>query len=958
MTVRRLLAFLLLVSFTARSFAAFGQNQVNVHDFRWTVARTAHFNIHYTSESKAMLPFAAVTAERAYERLTRSLSVTPSEPTDLFLFADHNQFEENNIASVDEGTGGVTEAFKDRIIVYNDGTKAWLEHVITHEYSHVLEFEVLYGGFWKSARLLKSPLYPLWFMEGLAEFGIGDIDQPEEDLYLRDAALDRALYSLMDLHGFAHLKPHQTTLAYKSGASALRFLSEEFGPDVPGRLLKGLRERFEAGSVTAELTRQDFRFLDQRWRESLTDLYTAQAARLGLREPEAYGTRLTESAGLPSFQQAPTLSPDGNFLAFLTDRNGPPEVMLTDFRTGVTRLLAGRQWSSVEYIHADGRALSFSSDGRWLAFSGEKEERDYLYLYDLKHERLRRVRTPFGQIRSPVFHPWEDRLAVVGMRDGTNDLYEITPRGKLLRRLTRSSADVGDPAWSPDGKTIVFSVEVPAPGKYERNLAALDVETLAVRPLTDMPGDERSPVFTPDGRSVIFVGEALEGVRNLYRLDLASGRVLLLTRVIGGNFWPCVSRDGRRIVFSSYRHNSENIYTAGPELWNPPPGKEETAYSRQPLRVAADGKDAGEPLEERKTEAGRLETGKLSDLTATPPDLITGESPYRFRASTVLFFPVLYYSSQDGFYIASLWQASEELGNHEVQGTVQYGSGTHFLDYQGQYVFKRFRPQFVVGAGGETAYQDINRVERRRDWDREVGVVYPLDRFRRVEVFATGVHQEDIFRGEINTRSVSQENTGSVSFVRDTTTGNYLVITDGSRFDLTQIAARPVLGGSRHYDATETEAQRFLPTGGESALALRGVAGASGGSDPRLFRIGGGDRLRGYSRNDLENQSSRYAIGTVEWRMPLKYIDSPGVPFLPELAFKALFGALFVDAGYDGTPGDRTDMGIRRSRASVGAGFRIPAFVFQTYPLTIAVDLAKRVDADIWVWYLYLGPRF
>ncbi|MGQ0645149.1 MAG: peptidase MA family metallohydrolase, partial [Elusimicrobiota bacterium] len=508
--------FVFLLSLHASDASAFGKNKVITEDPRWQVRATRHFDIHFTPDAAAIVPRAAYYLENAYERITRDLDIRIEGRTPFFLFSDHNRFEENNIADVGEGTGGVTEAFKNRFIVFNNGTEEWLDHVITHEFGHVAEFEILYGGFWKSIRLLKSPLYPLWLMEGYAEYVVGDMDKAEEDLVLRDAATSGGLIPLGELHGFNHLKPNQVVQAYKQGAAAVRYLAREYGPESVANLLKSLRDRFEPGSLLVDFTGLDFAAFDRRYREFLTDHYTAQSE--GWLEPEAYGDRTSPPDLLPVFNTNPVFSPDGLRAAYLSDASGERQVMIADLDTGARRALAGRQWGKLEHIHGqrldEGRALSFSPDGRWLAFAGEKKQRDYLYLYDLKRDRLRRLRPPFEQIRSPVFHPRGDRLAVVGLRNGTNDLYEVTTRGKLIRRLTESPADENDPSYSPDGETLVYSQEVfvssaaeqgagdpfafrhpripPAP-RPERVLMRLDLATLAVSPLTDMPGDEVSP---------------------------------------------------------------------------------------------------------------------------------------------------------------------------------------------------------------------------------------------------------------------------------------------------------------------------------------------------------------------------------------------------------------------------------------------------------------------------------
>jgi hypothetical protein len=547
---------------------------------------------------------------------------------------------------------------------------------------------------------------------------------------------------------------------------------------------------------------------------------------------------------------------------------------------------------------------------------------------------LRRVRTPFEQLRSPIFHPAGGRLLVVGMSKGTNDLYEVSPRGKLLRRLTDSADDENDPAYTPDGRTVVFSREVRRGADVQRDLFALDVSSSSVRPLTDMAGDEGAPAVSPDGKMIVFTGGGEEGIRNLYRLDLADGKITLLTRVVGGVSSPCFAGDGQRIVYAAFRHGSRAIFTAGPELWTSTGTVVRSSWGVAPSTQARGPWDA---VVDRK-------------------DFVS--DPYRFHASTDLFFPLMYYSSQDGFYIASLWQASDVTGNHELQSSLQYGSGEDFLDYGVRYAYKRFRPQWVVSAGGETYYTDLERTEQRREWSRSIGVVYPLDRFRRLELVASGLHREERFLEEDDRRSTERENVLSGSWVRDTSLGRWLVVTDGSRVRLTQAAARTVFGGTRDYDATEAEVHRFFPTGGESALAFRAVSGTSAGPSPRFFRIAGGDRIRGYPRNDDDSRSSRYVIGTVEWRAPLAYLDGGVVPLFPEIACKALFGVLFVDGGYDGTPEDRQNSPLRRSRGSVGAGLRIPSFIFQTYALTLSVDVAKRLDSGAWAWYFYIGPRF
>ncbi len=994
--------FLLLLSLVPASSFAFGKNKVVLHNFRWKVLSTAHFDLHYTAESAPIIARVAEYMEKAHDEVTRNLRIEIKGRTSFFLFNNHNQFEENNVVDVGEGTGGVTEAFKNRLLIFNDGTEFWLQHVIVHEFAHVGQFEILYGGFWKSARLLKSPLYPLWLMEGHAEYVTGDMDEAVEDLYLRDAATSGRLFYLSELHGFNHLKPHQVTLGYKQGGAAIRFLASEYGQENMGDLFVNLRDRFEPHSVIQDMTGQNFRSFDRRYVEFLTDYYAAQAE--GTREPSAYGVRVTTSDFLPVFNSNPAISPDGRHMAYLTDRSGNTEVVLYDFQTGRERVLAGRQWRAMENIQGqgfdDGHGLSFSRDGRWLAFIAEKVQKDYLFLYDIKRDRLRRIRTPFEQLRSPVFHPTEDKLTIVAMKNGTNDLYEITPRGKILRRLTNSLADENGPAYSPDGRILAYSQEVllpPDPRKpgdlprerdpdmpvLERNLIGLDLVTLSTMTLTDMRGEERQPAFTPDGKSLLFTAEP-DKIYNLYRLDLASGGVAKLTNIVTGNFSPEVARDGSFMVFVCQRHGSQQIYRAGPELWNVPlstatvasvqPSKEnwprlnggETASTEDqpPLMVVQAPSDkTGPRLPSDKLGPQLAPTVAAREQSPFPfPErspFVSESHPYRFRLSTDLFFPVLYYSSTDGLFVATLWQMSEHLGNHQLFSSVQYASGSRFIDYGVQYRYARFRPQFFLGAAGKSFYQDFSRTQLRKEYDVFAGVAYPFDRFHRLETAVARAYRTDRYSEFPQLDTLNRENVLSLSFIRDTTTGRYLAVTNGDRFEYTHRIARKQFVTDRSYESSEAEYNRFIPTGRESAVAFRALGGVSYGETPELFRVSGYDRVRGYARNADENKSKGYAVGNLEWRVPLRYMDLYTWFLFPDVYFKAIYGVVFTDAGYDWDhPAYLGPPARRRFRNSVGGGLRIPTFILQTYSVTLSVDVAKRLDSHKWVWYFALGPSF
>jgi TolB protein len=93
--------------------------------------------------------------------------------------------------------------------------------------------------------------------------------------------------------------------------------------------------------------------------------------------------------------------------------------------------------------------------------------------------------------------------------------------GSNERRLTRSTAYDDGPAWSPDGKRIVFSSD-----RHERpDIYAMNADGSAIKQLTrntDEAGVDISPSWSPDGKRIIFVRRSAPGTSADFEIDVAN----------------------------------------------------------------------------------------------------------------------------------------------------------------------------------------------------------------------------------------------------------------------------------------------------------------------------------------------------------------------------------------------------------------------------------------------------
>src|SRR4051812_22927181 len=195
-------ALLLVVALSSTAQAQyFGRNKVQYQEFKFEVLKTEHFDIYFYDEERASAARVGRMAERWYARLSQIFNHQIESRQPLVLYASHPDFEQTNVVggSVGEGTGGVTEGLKRRVVLPLAPTLAETDHVLGHELVHAFQYDIsarraANGGSGGGVEAL-----PLWFIEGMAEYlSIGPVD-PHTAMWIRDAARKEKLPEIKDL---------------------------------------------------------------------------------------------------------------------------------------------------------------------------------------------------------------------------------------------------------------------------------------------------------------------------------------------------------------------------------------------------------------------------------------------------------------------------------------------------------------------------------------------------------------------------------------------------------------------------------------------------------------------------------------------------------------------------------------------------------------------------------------
>jgi dipeptidyl aminopeptidase/acylaminoacyl peptidase len=221
----------------------------------------------------------------------------------------------------------------------------------------------------------------------------------------------------------------------------------------------------------------------------------AWPATLAFSRPEAVGggVFVLERSGRVRLLSArgfgPSWSPDGRRLAYVAPAaGGLPDVYVAD-ADGRNRSPLTRTPSAAE------ATPRWAPNGRRLVV--ERSGRLFVIRADRRGERF------LANGREPTWSQKRSRIAFVGSRGGTDDLYVVRSTGDGLRRLTSSAAAESQPAWSPDGRKLAF---VALEGE-STDLYVLDVANVRVLRLTQDLNGEAWPAWSPGGRAITFVGD-------------------------------------------------------------------------------------------------------------------------------------------------------------------------------------------------------------------------------------------------------------------------------------------------------------------------------------------------------------------------------------------------------------------------------------------------------------------
>jgi TolB protein len=226
---------------------------------------------------------------------------------------------------------------------------------------------------------------------------------------------------------------------------------------------------------------------------------------------------------------APTWSPDGKNIAYVSFESGRPAIYRQELATG-----RRQQLTNFQGINS---SPAWSPDGRTMAMVLSKDGNPDIYLMDLATKQLKRIITHYAIDTEPAWMPDGQSLLFTSDRGGKPQIYRYTLSSGKIDRVTYEGTYNARARVSEDGRSVVMVHQ--QDGRF--HIALLDLVTNRMQILTSTELDE-SPSIAPNGSMV------------LYATKYAERGILAAVSVDGGAKFRLPAREGdvREPAWSPY----------------------------------------------------------------------------------------------------------------------------------------------------------------------------------------------------------------------------------------------------------------------------------------------------------------------------------------------------------------------------------------------------------------------
>ena len=311
-------------------------------------------------------------------------------------------------------------------------------------------------------------------------------------------------------------------------------------------------------------------------------------------EPGA-NPNLTQGVGPRIYDISPTRSPDSQWIAFASNRDGNWEIYVgrTDgsFQQRVTY--------AVEAIDID---PAWSPVGNYVAYESSRDGNWELYMVDVTTGAETRLTDNPASDLNAFWSPDGTKLVFQSDRDGFWQIYQLDIATLKVTKLSDGVGDDLDPQYSNDGQMIAFRSMRDGQNGV---IYAMNADGSDVRAISDPNGDALNQAFSPDD-SLIAYQSNLDGDSDIYVYRFAGKQTRKVTDNNISDYAPTWFCNAPTVIFTSDITQDSNVFDTSALPINAPPINVETQASQLTNEPKSDQYPQDSPSEENASREGAL----------------------------------------------------------------------------------------------------------------------------------------------------------------------------------------------------------------------------------------------------------------------------------------------------------------------------------------------------------------